>query len=61
MYPTLYHALLDLMGLDLPFLKFLNSFGFFVAVAFFVAVKRLNRTRAWTQSVLSSANSVAAS
>lgn len=37
MYPTLYHALLDLTGLDLPFLKFLNSFGFFVAVAFFFA------------------------
>ena len=37
MYPTLYHALLDLMGLDLPFLKFLNSFGFFVAVAFLLA------------------------
>ena len=37
MYPTLYHALLDLTGLDLPGLKFLNSFGFFVAVAFFLA------------------------
>ncbi len=37
MYPTLYHALLDLTGLDLPFLKFLNSFGFFVALAFLAA------------------------
>ena len=37
MYPTLYHALLDLTGLDLPFLKFLNSFGFFVAVSFILA------------------------
>lgn len=37
MYPTLYHALLDLFGLDLPFLKFLNSFGFFVALAFLFA------------------------
>ncbi|MBL7938541.1 MAG: prolipoprotein diacylglyceryl transferase [Flavobacteriales bacterium] len=37
MYPTLYHALLDLTGLDLPFLKFLNSFGFFVALAFLFA------------------------
>lgn len=37
MYPTLYHALLDLTGLDLPFLKFLNSFGFFVALAFILA------------------------
>ncbi len=37
MYPTLYHAFLDLFGLDLPFLKFLNSFGFFVALAFVFA------------------------
>ena len=37
MYPTLYHALLDLTGLDLPFLKFINSFGFFVALAFVAA------------------------
>ncbi len=38
MYPTLYHALLDLFGLDLPFpLKVLNSFGFFVALAFLFA------------------------
>lgn len=37
MYPTLYHALLDITGLDVPFLKFLNSFGFFVAVAFIFA------------------------
>lgn len=37
MYPTIYHALLDLTGLDLPFLRFLNSFGFFVAVAFILA------------------------
>ena len=34
MYPTLYHALLDLTGLDWPVLKFLNSFGFMVALAF---------------------------
>ena len=37
MYPTLYHALLDLTGIDLPFLKFMNSFGFFVALAFLFA------------------------
>ncbi|MBL7951579.1 MAG: prolipoprotein diacylglyceryl transferase [Flavobacteriales bacterium] len=37
MYPTIYHALLDLTGLDLSFLKFLNSFGFFVALAFLFA------------------------
>ena len=37
MYPTLYHALLDLTGLSLPGLKFLNSFGFFVALSFILA------------------------
>jgi phosphatidylglycerol:prolipoprotein diacylglycerol transferase len=37
MYPTLYHAFLDLFGLDFPFLKLLNSFGFFVALAFIIA------------------------
>lgn len=37
MYPTIYHALLDLTGLDLPGLKFLNSFGFFVALSFVFA------------------------
>lgn len=37
MYPTLYHALLDLTGLHWPVLKFLNSFGFFVALAFMAA------------------------
>lgn len=37
MYPTLYHAFLDLFGLDLPLLKFVNSFGFFVALAFVAA------------------------
>jgi phosphatidylglycerol:prolipoprotein diacylglycerol transferase len=37
MYPTLYHAFLDLFGIDIPFLKLLNSFGFFVALAFITA------------------------
>ena len=37
MYPTLYHAFLDLFGVDLPVLKFFNSFGFFVALAFVAA------------------------
>ncbi|MBC8149796.1 MAG: hypothetical protein H8E97_00745 [Bacteroidetes bacterium] len=36
MYPNLYFALEDLIGLDLPFLKLVNSFGFFVAMAFLV-------------------------
>lgn len=37
MYPTLYHAFQDLFGIGLGGLKFLNSFGFFVALAFLVA------------------------
>jgi len=37
MYPTIYHAVLDLFGLDLPGLRLLNSFGFFVAIAFLAA------------------------
>ena len=47
MYPTLYHALLDLTGLDWPWLKMMNSFGFFVALAFVTAnyllIKELKR------------------
>ena len=37
MYPTLYHAVKDLFGLDLPPLKILQSFGFFVAISFLLA------------------------
>jgi prolipoprotein diacylglyceryl transferase len=37
MYPNLYYAFKDLFGIDLPFLHFVNSFGFFVAIAFLVA------------------------
>ena len=37
MYPTIYHALLDLFGIDLGWTRLLNSFGFFVAIAFVVA------------------------
>lgn len=37
MYPSIYYAVKDLFGLDLPFLKMVQSFGFFVAVAFLVA------------------------
>ena len=37
MYPTIYYAVKDLFGLDLPFLKMIQSFGFFVAAAFLVA------------------------
>ncbi len=37
MYPNLYYALKDLFGVDLPALRFVNSFGFFVAISFLVA------------------------
>ena len=34
MYPSLYYAIKDLFGWDLPFFKMIQSFGFFVALAF---------------------------
>ena len=37
MYPNLYYAVKDLFGLDLKFLHFINSFGFFVALSFIIA------------------------
>jgi phosphatidylglycerol:prolipoprotein diacylglycerol transferase len=37
MYPSLYYAVKDLFGFDLPFLKMFQSFGFFVAMGFLVA------------------------
>lgn len=37
MYPSLYFAIKDLFHLDLPFLKMIQMFGFFVAVAFICA------------------------
>ena len=37
MYPNLYYAFRDLFGVEAPFLRFVNSFGFFVAIAFVVA------------------------
>jgi phosphatidylglycerol:prolipoprotein diacylglycerol transferase len=37
MYPSIYYAVKDLFGLNLPFLKMVQSFGFFVALAFIVA------------------------
>ena len=43
MYPNLYFAFLDLLGWDLPALKLINSFGFFVALAFLVAHALLRR------------------
>src|SRR4051812_34018870 len=50
MYPSLYYAFKDLFGIDLPFLKMVQSFGFFVAIAFLVAAyfwtKELKRKEA---------------
>lgn len=37
MYPNLYYAFKDLFGIDWKPLRFVNSFGFFVAIAFIVA------------------------
>ena len=36
MYPNLYYAFKDLFGVELAPLRFVNSFGFFVALAFLV-------------------------
>lgn len=43
MYPTIYHALLDLFGIDWPWAKLLNSFGFFVALAFVIGSYIMSR------------------
>lgn len=37
MYPNLYFAFKDLFGVEWNFLRFVNSFGFFVAIAFILA------------------------
>ncbi|RFS20562.1 diacylglyceryl transferase [Chitinophaga silvatica] len=37
MYPNLYYAFRELFGISVPFLKILNTFGFFVAIAFIAA------------------------
>ena len=36
MYPNLYYAFKDLFGVEINGLKLVNSFGFFVAIAFMV-------------------------
>lgn len=36
MYPNLYYACKDLFGVEWKFLRFVNSFGFFVAIAFII-------------------------
>ena len=37
MYPNLYYAFRDLFGIEITGLRFVNSFGFFVALAFLFA------------------------
>ena len=37
MYPNLYYAFKDFFGVEWPALRFINSFGFFVAFAFLAA------------------------
>ncbi len=37
MYPNLYFAFKDLFGVEWTFLRFVNSFGFFVAIAFIIS------------------------
>ena len=43
MYPNLYYAFKDLFGIEWPFLRYVNSFGFFVALAFIAAAVVLTR------------------
>src|SRR4051812_27477073 len=43
MYPNLYYAFKDIFGIDLPGLKIVNSFGFFVAIAFLAGAWVLTR------------------
>lgn len=43
MYPNLYYAFKDLFGLEWPVLRFVNSFGFFVAIAFLTAAAVLTQ------------------
>lgn len=42
MYPNLYYFFEDAFGIRLGFLRFINSFGFFVAIAFLVAAALLS-------------------
>jgi prolipoprotein diacylglyceryltransferase len=43
MYPNLYYAFKDLIGVDLKFLRFVNSFGFFMAIAFICGAVTLSK------------------
>ncbi|TWV99982.1 prolipoprotein diacylglyceryl transferase [Chitinophaga pinensis] len=43
MYPNLYYAFKDLLGIEIPPFKLLQTFGFFVAIAFLVAAYVLTK------------------
>jgi phosphatidylglycerol---prolipoprotein diacylglyceryl transferase len=43
MYPSLYYAVKDLFGIEVPFLKLIQSFGFFVAMSFLAAAYFFSR------------------
>lgn len=42
MYPNLYYAFKDLFGVEWSFLRFVNSFGFFVALSFILSAMILS-------------------
>ena len=42
MYPNLYYAFKDLFGVEWSFLRFVNSFGFFVALSFIISAMVLS-------------------
>lgn len=50
MYPNLYYLFKDIFGVNWPFLKIINTFGFFVALSFLAAawvlIKELKRKQA---------------
>ncbi|MEP7318311.1 MAG: prolipoprotein diacylglyceryl transferase family protein [Panacibacter sp.] len=37
MYPNLFYLFKDIFGIEIPFLKVVNTFGFFVAIAFLIS------------------------
>lgn len=43
MYPNLYYVFKDLFGVKIGALRFINSFGFFIAIAFLVAAALLSQ------------------
>jgi len=43
MYPNLFYVFKDLFGIEIEGLRFVNSFGFFVAIAFIIAAVILSK------------------